>query len=241
MSQNVLLIDRETAHHCLKETGGDVKEAHKIIAGAGVKVSLQEFRAYIKKDKILSVVWGSTWKYDPEESPAIVIRQPIDDKALDRRRFNAEQDYIAARGFEGTGMEETDIRTILSMAQVAQTSMGLTVDATHTMMIEAINELRKEGLRIRKEILLNTEKCKRHMINKDGELLEYEGDKYTAEEKADYTKAWMGIQDSIRKMAETAHKSVHVRALVMKIENDVDGGGVGTGDKQRPKRVKEQK
>lgn len=236
MSVNALLIDRETAHHCLRETMGNVRQAHEIIAKAGVKVSLSEFKTYLLKDKVLSIVWGNKWKYDPEDADAIQIRQPIDDKALNIRRLIAEEDYIAARGLGETGMDESDVHTIIAMAQVAQTSLGMTVDATHTMMIEAINELRKEGLRIKTDILLNTEKCKRHLINKDGELLEYEGDKYTADEKAEYTKVWMSIQDEIRKMAETAHKSVKVRAEVAKMENEAGGGG--TGNKPRPPRVK---
>jgi len=237
VSVNTLLIDRETAHHCLRETVGDIKEAHKIISEAGVMVSLKEFREYIRKDKILRIVWGNKWKYDPEEADAIEIHKPIDDKALNIRRLHAEEDFIAARGLAETGMDDADVHSLIAMAQVAQTSMGLTVDATHTMMIEAINELRKEGLRIKTTILLNTEKVLRQTINKDGDLVEYQGDKFTPEEKADYTKVWMDIQDSIRKMAETAHKSVHVRALVAKIENEAGGG---TKDGQpRPKRVKE--
>lgn len=237
MSVNELLIDRETAHHCLKETFGNVRLAHELIAKAGVKVSFKEFNAYVKKDSVLSTVWGSRWKYDENTADAIEIRKPMNDEALNLNRLAAEQDFIAAQGLEKTGMEASDVKTLIAMAQVAQTSMGMTVDMCHVMMIEAINELRKEALRIKTDILLNNDtQATRRLITADGELLEYKGDKYTPEEKAEYTKVWLDIQDSIRKMAETAHKSVKVRAEVIKMGM----GGIGDTplEKKRPRRVK---
>lgn len=213
--QNVLLVDRETVHECLKKCHGNLDEAVSVLKGAGVKVKdAKQLKAYIRADEVLSSVWTSDWVFDDETDGKLEIRKPITEEAFDIRRIQLEQDYIAARGLESTGLDGSEIKEMVAFSQFSAQSFAGTMDMLHGIMTVSAYQLKKMADKIQEDILDNDETIMRKHITPEGDILEYEGPKYTPEEKLMHLDRWIDIKDKLRRMAETAHNSAKIRAQV---------------------------
>jgi hypothetical protein len=230
-----LIVDRETVHEALKGTGGRFEEAFDLLKNAGVKLkNLKQLNEYIIKDPVLSVVWSEGFTYD--KAAGAIVKADISEEKLTIQKLQAEENYIAAKGLEKTGLEASEIKEVVALSNFSADSFAGTMDMLHGMMTVSAFKLHKRAEKIEKEVLDNDEEDERVHVTAEGDLVKYVGPKYTEEEKMQWLDRWIDIKDKLRRIAETAHTSGKIRADA-KRASDGDIGAGGNTNRQRPKKL----
>jgi len=235
---NVLIVDRETVHECLKKTDGNRKETFKVLKSAGVKINdVKQLSKYIEEDEVLSLIWTDDFTFDADDKGVdpLAIRVPLSEEALTIARIQREEDYIAARGLEKTGLEASEIKEIVALSQFSGKSFASTMDMLHGIMTIQAFRLKVRAKWIEDEVLDSEEEVERMVVTSDGDVLKYKGPKYTEEEKVVWLQCWIDINDKLRRIAETGHNSAGVRAKVERLA----GGGGGNSSGNRLKKLPE--
>lgn len=223
-------VDRLVIHHALKKCGGNVAAAHRLLKDTcRLTKGSTWLDSTIRKDPALKAVWiDKSAQYSMVEMPNQLT--PEQEQALGDEMMRKEQAFIDARNFEDVFGSDAQEATML--ARFAEESFSKSVNLIHGIVTKSSLSLAKRAEWIVEEVLLNEEEVQRKEVS-DGELVEFEGPKYTEAEKLEWQKEYTNIISELRKFGDSFNAAGLARLKAKELAMKMDAAGGGNGKSKR--------
>lgn len=224
-------FDRKAIHEAMLMAGGVQAEAHRILEKAGLTHTRKWLNDEIHKDRVLKAVWiDGSGQYSRHESPEAQL-SPAKAREVESQRLQIEAEYMEQVGVESIFGE--DSAEAMSFATFASKQFGTSVNMIYGISVKSAFDLRKRAEWIEANVLLNDETVTHHATDKEGNLITYDGPKYTEPEKLEWQKVHTDIMETLRKFGDSATNAAEAKIKAYKMSGK---GGKGGGKSTRGKR-----
>lgn len=204
-------------------------------------------RALVSLDPVLSGWWGDGSVVVADLTPTEIDTinrgasgstddlPPGEARILAAKAHQAHDDLIMAKGLSAVGFNPDEIQELVAFSEIVGHGFQRLHDFTNGALSAQLFRLQKRIQFIDEQILQCDERCERWVVTEKGQVVRFNAEKYTEEEKLEWQKEQRQLIDQMRRIADSANASM---ALRIKAKNLADRHDPPHGSKASKRKLK---
>lgn len=223
-------FDRKAIHRAMLLAKGNGAEAHRLLVAAGLTHTRKWLNDQLHKDRILKAIWVEAASgYSDHEAPATQL-SPEDAQQIEAELLRRDAEFLDRVGTENVFGGSSD--KALAFADFASRSFQLSVNMIYGISVKSAFDLRERAEWIEANVLLNEEETTHTAMDKNGQLVTWQGPKYSEEDKRNWQKEYTAIMETLRKFGDSATAAAEAKIKAYKLTRDKGAGGKSSRGKR---------